>query len=130
MSKEIREMIDKVKNFKNILNENLTTAYRCIDGEYNKKHDKIEFLSTNLDYSKPFGENCYKITLDTNNAKILNLQKYNELYTQKTGKNGNRFNRHQGLFVIGSMAIDSNYNEELKLFSSALGEELKNKFLD
>jgi hypothetical protein len=121
---EIREMIDKVKNF------GKTTVYKCVDGFYDKNKSGFDYLATNLDYSKHFGDKCYEITLDTSNYRILKLDKWNKLYTEKTGKNGNMFNRQQGLFIIGDMAITSNYSQELKLFSQALGEELTNKFLD
>ena len=121
---DIREMINRVKNFGNI------TLYRCIDGVYDKNRSGINYLAVNLDYAKKFGDNCYEITLNTTNYNILKLDKWNNIYTEKTGKNGNRFNREQGLFIIGDMAITSNYNEELKLFSQALGDELTNKFLD
>jgi len=120
---EIREMIDKVKNF------GKTTVYKCVDGVYDKTKNGFDYLAVNLDYAKKFGDNCYEITLDTTNYNILKLDKWNKIYTEKTGKNGNRFNRHQGLFIIGDMAITSNYNEEIKLFQQALGEEIANKFL-
>lgn len=123
MSKEIREMIEKLKNF------GKTTLYKCVDGVYDKNKTGFDYLAVNLDYVKNFGDNCYEVTIETSNYNILKLGDWNKLYTQKTGKNGNRFNRHQGLFIIGDMAITSNYKEELALFSSAMGEELSNQFL-
>jgi hypothetical protein len=120
---EIRELIDKVKNF------GKTTVYKCVDGVYDKNRSGADYLAVNLDYAKKFGDNCYKITIDTTNYNILKLDKWNKIYSEKTGKNGNRFNRQQGLFVIGDIAITSNYKEELDLFSNVLGEDLSSKFL-
>lgn len=126
--KVANEDVDKSSREKR-LNENLTIVYRCIDGNWNKNYDKIEFFSMNCSYAKKFGDKCYIITLDTGNYKILNLKKWNKVYSEKTGKNGNRFNRIQGLFIIGAIAINSNYNEELELFTQALGEDMANQFL-
>ena len=120
---EIREMIEKVKNF------GKTTVYKCVDGTYDKNKSGFDYLAVNFDYAKRFDDNCYKITLDTSNYNILKLDRWNKIYSEKTGKNGNRFNRQQGLFIIGDMAITSNYNEEIKLFQQALGEEIANNFL-
>ena len=120
---EIREMIEKIKNF------GKTTVYKCVDGSYDKNKSGFDYLAVNFDYAKHFGDNCYKITLDTSNYNILKLDKWNNIYTEKTGKNGNRFNRQQGLFIIGNMAITSNYKEEIKLFQQVMGEEMANKFL-
>jgi len=116
-------MIEKVKNF------GKTTVYKCVDGTYDKNKSGFDYLAVNFDYAKHFGDNCYKITLDTSNYNILKLDRWNKIYTEKTGKNGNRFNKQQGLFIIGDMAITSNYNEEIKLFQQALGEEIANNFL-
>jgi hypothetical protein len=118
---------------KKLLRENLELnrirVYRCIDGEFKGFNNRIEYFSVNKNYANKFGDNCYEFWINTN-SKILNLEKWNKLYTDKTGKNGNRFNRHQGLFIIGDMAITSNYKEELSLFSEVMGEELSNQFLD
>lgn len=109
----------------------LTTVYRCIDGEYDTNYSGVEFFSVNKEYSSTgFGDNCYEFIINTNGAKILNLEKWNRLYTEKTGKNGNLFNRHQGLFIIGSMVIESGYKKELDIFSQALGDEMSQKFIN
>lgn len=104
--------------------------YRCINSEYDKNFNGIQYLSVNKEYSNSFGEICYKITLDIGNYTILNLGYWNKIYTDKTGKNGNIYNRHQGLFIIGEMAIGSNYADELKLFNDALGDSSTQQFLN
>lgn len=119
----------KIQEFTEVVSKKgLITVYRCINDEYNNEYNGFGFFAINKEYSEKFGENCYSFIVDINRAKILNLEKWNKLYTQKTGKNGNLFNRQQGLFVIGSMAIDDGYEKELKAFSQALGESLSQKF--
>ena len=121
---EIREMIDKVKNF------GTTTVYTCVDGVYDKNKKPIDYFAVNLEYAKHFGDNCYIATLNTSKYKILTLEKWNKLYTEKTGLNGNKYNRHQGIFVIGEENLSTNYNEPVIRFRQALGDEITNKFLD
>lgn len=105
------------------------TVYRCLDGEY-KNTDKIEFFALDKEYAQNFGHICYKFQIDTNRAKILDLEKWNKIYKNKTDENGNLFNRVQGIFVIGKMAIESNYENELAKFSQTFDENIIQKFLD
>ena len=79
---EIRELIDKVKNF------GKTIVYKCVDGVYDKNQSGIDYLAVNSDYAKKFGDNCHRITIDTSNYNILKLDTWNKIYTEKTGKNG------------------------------------------
>jgi len=82
---EIREMIEKVRGF------GKTIVYTCVDGIYDKTKKPIDYFSINLDYAKHFGDNCYKVTLLTSGYNILNLEEWNEIYTEKTGLNGNKW---------------------------------------
>lgn len=122
-SMNIREMIDKVKNFGRI------TVYKCVDGIFDKNKNNVEYFAVNLEYAKHFGDNCYKITLETSNFKILKLEDWNKIYTEKTGKKGNAYNRHQGIFVIGYESITTKYEEPLNRFRVEMGDEMANQFL-
>ena len=121
---EISEMIEKVKNY------GKTTAYTCIDGVYDKKQRVFDYFSVNLEYAKHFGDNCYKVTLNISNYKILNLEEWNKIYKKKTGLNGNKYNRHQGIFVIGEENLSTKYAEPIIRFKQALGNDIGNKFLE
>jgi len=121
---EIREMIDKIKNF------GKTKAYICVDGVYNKNQKDFDYFAIDLNYSKKFADNCYEVILDTLNSKILDLEEWNKLYRDKTGLNGNKYNKHQGIFVIGEDSLGTSYSEPITRFKEAMGEELGNRFLD
>ena len=116
-------MIDKVKNFGKI------TAYTCVDGIYDKDKKVFDYFAINLDYAKGFGDNCYKATLNPSNYKILKLEEWNKIYKEKTGLNGNKYNRHQGIFVVGSENLATNYEEAIIRFRQALGDNITNEFL-
>ena len=47
------------------------------------------------------------------------------MYKDTTGINGNKFNRIQGIFVIGEMSIAEKYAEPLSRFAKALPAETK-----
>jgi len=117
------------RSLKPRLNESILTVYRSIDNDYIKGRDNIEYFAINKSYAVNFGGKCYEVKLDISNARILKLDKWNSLYSSKTGKNGNLMNRHQGLFVIGETSIESNYNKHLEFFRDALGDDLANDFL-
>jgi len=125
MTGDMREFIDQFRNFK----QKQITVYRCIDGEYNPTYDKIQFFAVNKDYPPAFGKDCYEFKLDLANAIVMDLKNWNNIYTEKTGRKGNIYNRVQGLFTIGSMAIESKYRDELKLFKKELGVNLTNEFI-
>lgn len=120
----IREELDRILNSKTI------PVYRCIDGDYKEGYSDIEFFALNKEYAQGFGDNCYEFVIDTSSAKILDLEKWNNLYTNKTGENGNLYNRVQGIFVIGEMAIGSGYEKELEKFSKAFDEEIVQEFIE
>lgn len=119
---------------KRLLRESLskqnTIVYRCIDGEYKTDFNGIEYFAINKNYAKSFGDTCYKFTLNLNNSKILNLQKWNNLYTEKTGLNGNKYNRVQGIFVIGEESINSSYSEPLSRFSQVFPNDVVEGFIN
>lgn len=118
---------------KQLLRESLVNniiVYSCIDGNYNIDLNQINFFAKNIEYSKKFADNCYRFNLNLKNTKVLNLEKWNKLYYDKTGNKGNIYNRTQGLFVIGSMSINDGYTEELKKFRDAFGDEMANQFIN
>ena len=121
---EIREMIEKVKNF------GKTTAYTCVDGVYDKNKKVFDYFAVNLEYVKHFGDNCYKATLDISSYKILKLEEWNKIFKEKTGLNGNKYNRHQGIFVIGEESLSTYYDEPIIRFKQALGDDIGNRFLE
>lgn len=108
----------------------LVPVHRCIDGDYKIEHSGIEFFAVNKEYAQGFGNNCYEFTINTSSAKILDLEKWNNLYTSKTGENGNIYNRVQGIFVIGGISIGSGYEKELEKFSQAFDEKTSQEFID
>jgi hypothetical protein len=122
------------KVIKKLLREGLMgdtiTAYRCIDGEYDSNRNGIQYFAINKEYASHFGDNCYKFKIDTTNANVLNLESWNKLYTEKTGKNGNLYNRQQGLFVVGEIAISEGFSDQLELFGLECGDEMTNKFVN
>jgi hypothetical protein len=121
---EIREMINKINNF------GKSIAYTCLDGTYDKNNKVFDYFAVNLAYAKPYGDYCYMVTLDTSNYKVLNLGIWNKIYKDKTGLNGHKYNRNQGIFVIGEDSLGSGYEEPITRFRHELGDELANKFLD
>lgn len=122
---DIRKMIDKV----NKINKSIVNVYRCINDIHDIKYDKIEYFAVNKEYAKSFGKICYHFQINTHNAKIFDLSKWNKLYTEKTGKNGNLYNRHQGLFVIGQISISTSYEKELSVFSQVFNNNMVEEFL-
>lgn len=121
---DIRKMIDKVRDFGKII------VYTCVDGVYDKNKKPIDYFAVNLDYAKKFADNCYKVTLQLNGYNILDLEEWNNIYTQKTGLNGNKYNRKQGIFVIGEENLATNYEEPISRFRMALGDNIADKFID
>jgi hypothetical protein len=121
---EIREMINKMKNF------GTTKVYTCVDGIYDKNKKTFDYFAVNLEYAKHFGDNCYMVTLNTSKFKVLEFGMWNIMYTEKTGLNGNKYNRNQGIFVVGEQNLLTNYEEPVTRFKEALGDEITNKFLD
>lgn len=121
---ETRKLIDTVKNF------GKATVYTCVDGDYDKNKKAFDYFAVNLEYAKSFGDRCYKATLDISNYKILKLERWNEIYKEKTGINGNKYNRHQGIFVIGEESLSTGYKEPVSRFKQALGDDIANKFLE
>jgi hypothetical protein len=119
---------------KKLLREALTTnsviVYRCIDGEYNTNHNSFEYFSVDKDYAEHFGDNCYEFKLNLVNAKILELEKWNKLFKDKTGFNGNKYNRIQGIFVVGQELVTTNYEEPLITFSKFFPNEVVNQFIN
>ncbi len=106
-------------------------VYRCIDNnKYNKQFSNIEFFAINKSYASFFGSVCYQFEIDLTNSKILDLGIWNKIYKERTGENGNIYNKVQGLFVIGSENIESSYKKPLEKFSKAFGTSMANKFLD
>lgn len=117
-------MIKKIKNF------GKTTVYTCVDGVYDKNKKVFDYFAVNLEYAKHFGDNCYKATLDTSTYKILKLEEWNKIFKEKTGLNGNKYNRHQGIFVIGEENLSTKYAEPIIRFKQALGDDIGNRFLE
>ena len=122
---EIREMIDKIMN----IHESLVTVYRYLDKDYNPEYSPIEYFAVNKEYASHFGDYENKFLINTDNAKILNLEYWNKLYKDKTGVNGNFYNRVQGIFVVGEESIGSKYEEPLSRFALAFPKETVNKFI-
>jgi hypothetical protein len=149
MNKDIREMIDKIENFNQ---RNKITVYKNVDDQYTQSHNPIEFFAVNKDYASNFGNKQYTFIIDTTQSKILNLDVWNKLYTDKTGrgslygyypenshmwlKQGQDVNDRknwrfeQGLFVIGSESIGTAYKEQLEIFGKYMGQNLTEKFLN
>jgi hypothetical protein len=123
---EIREMINKIMH----IHESLITVYRYLDNDYNPDYSPIEYFAVNKKYASNFGDYENKFLINTNNSKILNLEYWNKLYKDKTGINGNKYNKVQGIFVIGEKSIDSNYEEPLSRFSLVFPKEIVNKFIN
>jgi len=123
----MRDILNKFNN----VNLNNVKVYRCIDTPIFRERNEIEFFSLNKDYASHFGDNCFEFLIDIKNSKILDLSKYNKLYKEKTGENGNLYNRIQGIFVIGEENISTSYSDALTKFSKALPEfveEFSNEF--
>ena len=118
---------------KRLLRESLSDniiVYSCVNGDYNINLNKINYFAKNIEYSQKFSDNCYKFKLNLKDAKVLNLEKWNKLYYDKTGDKGNIYNRTQGLFVVGSKSINNGYVEPLKKFRDALGDEMATQFIN
>ncbi len=112
------------------LMDNTITVYRCIDGDYDSNINGIQYFAINKKYASNFGDNCYEFKIDITNANVLNLESWNKLYTEKTGKNGNLYNRTQGLFVIGEISISEGFSKQLELITLEFGDEISNKFIN
>ena len=106
------------------------TAYRCIDGNYDGNRSGIQYFAVNKEYASHFGDNCYEFNIDVVNSNILNLETWNKIYSEKTGTNGNLYNRKQGLFVVGEIAINEVFSDQLELFGLECGDEMVNKFIN
>lgn len=117
-------MIEKIRNF------GKTKVYICVDGIYDKDKNLFDYFATKLEYSKNFAQNCYEVELNLLNSNVLDLERWNKIYKDATGSNGNKYNRTQGIFVIGEENISTNYSEPLSRFEQALGKELANDFLN
>lgn len=88
MSKDIRMMIDKIKNLKPVINENINNIKTLYHGTSDNKkefqNDDIIFLSTSSTFAKKYGDKLLIIKADLGN--VFNSLEFNDI--QLLYKNG------------------------------------------
>lgn len=106
MSEDIRKMIDKVKNFKQFVNENVDNYYTLYHGGYIDKMYSPIYLTEDYYMAKSYDDNVYTFLLDKN-SKILDLTDLNNFQEIKKKIYDNKSKEYLKYKTFGGFGLET-----------------------